>query len=76
MRLVLSTLLFSFLLVACGTGHAPVSHTELTGKWEVVDLKIDSDYIDANPKFKQGVIESIMGMTYVFSEESYLRDAN
>jgi hypothetical protein len=72
MRLILSTLLFSFLLVACGPGHAPVSHTELAGKWEVVDLKIDSDYIDANPKFKQGVIEGMMGMTYVFSEESYL----
>ncbi len=59
-------------LTGCGSSHAPVTHADLTGKWEVVDVKITSDYIDANPKFKKSLIESLMGTTYVFSDEKFL----
>lgn len=74
MTLLSRLLCFSLLLfsLGCGPGHEPLTHTDLTGKWELIDVEIDSDYIDANPKFKEGLIDAMMGNFYTFSEEQYL----
>lgn len=58
--------------VACGPSYPPVTHADLDGKWEVIDFKIDSDYINANPEFKQAVVEGLMETKYVFANEKFI----